>query len=70
MFPGYIALWPMLCAVFILVSGNYETKYGVKEILRLVYNGEVGGLSFGLYLWHWVILSFYQYHNNERPELY
>ncbi|UTI85254.1 hypothetical protein NIT60_00035 [Mammaliicoccus sciuri] len=28
---------------------------------------KVGGLSFGLYLWHWVILSFYQYHNNERP---
>ncbi|MCI8455535.1 MAG: acyltransferase, partial [Mammaliicoccus sciuri] len=67
MFPGFIALWPMLCAVFILVSGNYETKYGVKEFLGSSIMVKVGGLSFGLYLWHWVILSFYQYHNNERP---
>ncbi|MEB7414501.1 acyltransferase [Mammaliicoccus sciuri] len=67
MFPGYIALWPMLCAVFILVSGNYETKYGVKKFLGSSIMVKVGGLSFGLYLWHWVILSFYQYHNNERP---
>ncbi|MCJ1747691.1 acyltransferase [Mammaliicoccus sciuri] len=67
MFPGYIALWPMLCAVFILVSGNYETKYGVKKFLGSSIMVKIGGLSFGLYLWHWVILSFYQYHNNERP---
>ncbi|MBG9209629.1 acyltransferase family protein [Mammaliicoccus sciuri] len=67
MFPGFIALWPMLCAVFILVSGNYETKYGVKKFLGSSIMVKVGGLSFGLYLWHWVILSFYQYHNNERP---
>ncbi|MEB7805288.1 acyltransferase [Mammaliicoccus fleurettii] len=67
MFPGYIALWPMLCAVFILVSGNHETKLGVKKFLGSSFMVKVGGLSFGLYLWHWVILSFYQYHNNEKP---
>ncbi|WP_237605359.1 acyltransferase [Salinicoccus sp. ID82-1] len=33
MFPGYIALWPMLCAVGILLSGNMDTKYGVKSFL-------------------------------------
>src|SRR5699024_8879523 len=27
-------------------------------------------LSFGLYLWHWVILSFYQYHNDNRPGVF
>lgn len=69
MFPGYIALWPMLCAVFILVSGNHETKFGVKKFLGSSFMVKFGGLSFGLYLWHWVILSFYQYHNNERPGL-
>ncbi|WP_323702801.1 acyltransferase family protein [Mammaliicoccus sp. Dog046] len=67
MFPGYIALWPMLCAVFILLSGNYETKFGVKSILGSKLMVKLGGLSFGLYLWHWVILSFWQYHNNGRP---
>lgn len=31
---------------------------------------KIGGLSFGLYLWHWVILSFYQYHNDNRPGVF
>lgn len=67
MFPGYIALWPMLCAVLILVSGNHETKFGVKKFLGSKWMVKFGGLSFGLYLWHWVILSFYQYHSSEKP---
>ncbi len=70
MFPGYIALWPMLCAVFILVSGNHETKFGVKRFLGSPAMVKIGGLSFGLYLWHWVILSFYQYHNDNRPGVF
>nr|WP_263313763.1 acyltransferase family protein [Mammaliicoccus sp. Marseille-Q6498] len=70
MFPGYIALWPMLCAVFILVSGNHETRFGVKRFLGSQFMVKFGGLSFGLYLWHWVILSFYQYHNSETPGLF
>ncbi|XXL52067.1 acyltransferase family protein [Mammaliicoccus lentus] len=70
MFPGYIALWPMLCAVFILVSGNHETKFGIKRFLGSPAMVKIGGLSFGLYLWHWVILSFYQYHNDNRPGVF
>ena len=45
MFPGYIALWPMLCAVFILVSGNHETKFGVKRFLGSPAMVKIGGLS-------------------------
>ncbi|WP_271402327.1 acyltransferase family protein [Salinicoccus roseus] len=30
---------------------------------------KAGGLAFGLYLWHWVFLSFYQYHNEGTPTL-
>lgn len=33
MFPGYIALWPMTCALFIVLSGARDTKYGVKRFL-------------------------------------
>src|SRR5690625_2434450 len=33
MFPGYVALWPMFCASVILLSGNINSKYGVKSFL-------------------------------------
>ena len=69
LFPGYIALWPMLCAVAILMSGNIDTKFGVKRLLGSKPMVKIGGLSFGLYLWHWVILSFYQYHFDNRPSI-
>ncbi|OZT76896.1 acyltransferase family protein [Salinicoccus roseus] len=69
MFPGYIALWPMLCAAAILISGNMETRFGVKSFLGSKWMMTAGGLAFGLYLWHWVLLSFYQYHNPETPGL-
>lgn len=61
MFPGYIALWPMMCAVFILVSGINETKFGVKRFLGMPLMVRLGSISFGIYLWHWVLLQFYRY---------
>lgn len=68
MFPGYIALWPMACAVFIIVSGTVTTRFGVRRILASPVMIKLGGLSFGVYLWHWVILSFYHYNiSRENP---
>ena len=67
MFPGYIALWPMTCALLIILSGNKETKYGVKNFLSMPIMIKLGGLSFGIYLWHWVLLSFYKYNISENP---
>lgn len=61
MFPGYIALWPILCAIFILLAGTNVTKYGVNRLLAAPIMVKLGGLSFGIYLWHWVLLSFYHY---------
>ena len=67
MFPGYIALWPMTCALLIILSGNKETKYGVKNFLSMPIMIKLGGVSFGIYLWHWVLLSFYKYNISENP---
>lgn len=61
MFPGYIALWPMTCAIFILLSGNHPSSWGVERLLSLPILMKLGGISFGIYLWHWVLLSFYKY---------
>ncbi|QIH75572.1 acyltransferase family protein [Macrococcoides canis] len=60
-FPGIASLWPMLCAILILLSGNRPSKYGVERLLSSRPMVFLGGISFGIYLWHWVILSFYKY---------
>lgn len=58
-FPGYIALLPVMAAVFILVSGENTSKLGVERFLGSKLMVWLGGLSYGLYLWHWPLLSFY-----------
>lgn len=60
-FPGYIALWPIFCAIFILMASTNSTKYGVNRLLASPTIVKLGGISFGIYLWHWVLLSFYHY---------
>ncbi|KQU59393.1 acyltransferase [Rossellomorea marisflavi] len=67
MFPGYIALWPMTCALFIVLSGTHDTKYGVKRFLGSTVMVRLGGIAFGIYLWHWVLLEFYRYNVQETP---
>jgi peptidoglycan/LPS O-acetylase OafA/YrhL len=58
-FPGYVALWPTLSAVAIIVAGNTGHPLAVDRILTwkpLVY---LGNNSYGLYLWHWPLLICY-----------
>ncbi|WP_414044855.1 acyltransferase family protein [Macrococcus equi] len=59
MFPGYIALWPTLSAVLILLAGENTTKLGVEKFLGTKWMVKLGGYSYGFYLWHWVLLTFY-----------
>jgi peptidoglycan/LPS O-acetylase OafA/YrhL len=59
MFPGYVALWPMVSAALVLVAGATNSKIGADRILAsrpLIY---LGNISYSLYLWHWPILLFY-----------
>jgi len=67
MFPGYIALWPMTCALFIVIAGAEETTFGVQRFLGAPFMVKLGGISFGIYLWHWVILEFYRYNVQDTP---
>lgn len=57
--PGYVALWPTLAAVFILISGENPSKFGVEKLLGTSWMVKLGALSYGFYLWHWVVLTFY-----------
>jgi hypothetical protein len=59
-FPGYAALWPTLAAVCIIVAGNSGSRFGADRILAsrpMVY---LGGISYGIYLWHFPILAFWR----------
>lgn len=58
-FPGYVALWPTLAAVMILVAGENGGTYGVQRFLGSKPLAKLGGLSYGFYLWHWPLLMFY-----------
>ena len=60
-FPGYAALWPTLCAVFILLAGNRGGKFGVHRLLSSKLLVKFGGISYGFYLWHWPVLIFYHH---------
>ncbi|TCI22536.1 acyltransferase family protein [Exiguobacterium sp. SL-9] len=58
-FPGYVALWPTMAAVMILVAGENGGTYGVQRFLGSKPLAKLGGLSYGFYLWHWPLLMFY-----------
>lgn len=56
-FPGAAALWPTLSAVLVLVAGTGPApRYGVARLLALRPLVWLGGISYGLYLWHWPLL--------------
>lgn len=57
-FPGYAALWPTLAAVCIITAGASGSRFGADRLLAsrpMVY---LGGISYGIYLWHFPILAF------------
>jgi peptidoglycan/LPS O-acetylase OafA/YrhL len=58
-FPGYMALYPTLCAVFIIIASNRGGSLGVHRFLSWKPLVSLGGISYGLYLWHWPVLILY-----------
>jgi peptidoglycan/LPS O-acetylase OafA/YrhL len=58
-FPGYAALWPTLCAAFVITAGATGSRVGVDRLLRSKPLEYLGNLSYSLYLWHWPVLVFY-----------
>lgn len=64
-FPGYVALWPTGCAVLIVLAGTSGSRLGADRLLSwkpLVY---LGGISYGLYLWHWPVLIFWRWFTHQ-----
>lgn len=59
MFPGYAALWPVLCAAAVIVAATSGSRLGVDRLLATRPLEYVGNLSYALYLWHWPVLVLY-----------
>ncbi len=59
MFPGYVALWPTLAAVAIVVAGTTGSPLAADRLLNWAPLHYVGTISYALYLWHWPVLICY-----------
>ncbi len=55
-FPGWVALWPVGCAVLVLAAGWTDHPWGIDRFLGSRPLPYLGNLSFTLYLWRWPIL--------------
>lgn len=55
-FPGYLALWPILCAVAVVVSGSSSGSAGPARLLASRPLQFFGRDAYALYLVHWPIL--------------
>lgn len=58
-FPGFAALWPVMCAVLIVLAGDSAKKGSAYAVLSFKPLVKFGGISYAFYLWHWPILVFY-----------
>jgi len=57
-FPGFAALWPTVGAAFVLIAGAPGEQSGPNPVLAWRPVAWLGGLSYGIYLWHWPLLIF------------
>ncbi|MFK4638844.1 acyltransferase family protein [Paenarthrobacter histidinolovorans] len=55
-FPGFVALWPTLAAVAVIIAGQTGSRFGVDRILSSRLLVGLGSTSYALYLWHWPLL--------------
>jgi len=65
-FPGYMALVPITGVLFIIIASENSTRFGVDRFLSLKPLMFLGGLTYGIYLWHWPLLIFYKTYMNTK----
>lgn len=56
-FPGYAALWPTVAGALVILAGTTR-GFGADRFLASKPMVYLGGISYGIYLWHFPILTF------------
>lgn len=56
LFPGYVALWPTMAALIVLVAGNTGLPFSADRLLSSKPLQFLGDKSYALYLVHWPVL--------------
>ncbi len=59
-FPGYAALWPTLGGAMVMVAGTSGSRFGADRLLGSAPMVYLGGISYGIYLWHFPLLVYFQ----------
>lgn len=59
LFPGWVALWPVIGGLLVLASSSAAGRGTVVRLLGSKPFVTVGGMSYAIYLWHWPILVIY-----------
>lgn len=55
-FPGYLALWPVVCTAFVIMAGAQPTRGGPGRLLASRPLRFLGRDAYALYLVHWPVL--------------
>ncbi len=55
-FPGWIALWPVVGTVAVVLAGVNPAEHGAQRLLGSKPMIWIGQRSYGIYLWHWPAL--------------
>ncbi|MFJ4044818.1 acyltransferase family protein [Microbacterium sp. NPDC089987] len=55
-FPGYLALWPVVCTALVIVAGRDRAPYGPSPLLESAPLRYVSRDAYALYLVHWPVL--------------
>ncbi|WP_164878115.1 acyltransferase family protein [Microbacterium enclense] len=55
-FPGYLALWPVICASAVVLAGSGARPVGPARVLASRPLGMLGRDAYALYLVHWPVL--------------
>ena len=55
--PGAVTLWPVTGALLVLLAGDGAMSGPVGRALQWRPLVWIGGISYGLYLWHWPVLK-------------
>ncbi|KAB1647032.1 acyltransferase [Pseudoclavibacter sp. CFCC 14310] len=64
-FPGIVAAVPLTFAALIFLADDTGSRFGTDRLLASRPLVWLGGISYGIYLWHWPLMNLWLAHNDQ-----